>query len=156
VQAAPESIDQKILDVQKRIETERKMLEASRAIKVATRNQDVLRRTDNQIREAERSLLYFENMLQDLHLKKRQGSYSASLSSGSTSSTAPTNSLRSGVDPNRSLPPTPDSSLHLSSQYGSPSGPDNAHDFSKTRFSNLGILSSYIAASTPLTLLQIY
>ena len=48
------------------------MLEASKAIKVATRNQDVLRRTDNQIREAERSLLYFENMLQDLSAKKKQ------------------------------------------------------------------------------------
>lgn len=146
--AAVESIDQKILDVQKRIDTERKMLEASRAIKVATRNQDVLRRTDNQIREAERSLLYFENMLQDLNTKKRQGSYAGSLSSGSTSSSAPVNSLRgSMVDPNRSLPPTPDSSIYGSAQYSTSGAPTQTHDFSRTRYSNLDLLK----ADTPHT-----
>jgi K+-sensing histidine kinase KdpD len=138
-QSGVESIDQKILDVQKRIDTERKMLEASRAIKVATRNQDVLRRTDNQIREAERSLLYFENMLQDLSAKKRQTNYTPSMSSTSTSSSAQTSSLRgSSTDPNRSLPPTPDSLRYASSHNTS----NKSADYTRIRYSNLGELCS--------------
>ncbi|KAI0754912.1 hypothetical protein C8Q80DRAFT_1216700 [Daedaleopsis nitida] len=63
-------LDQKIQDVYKRIETERKMLEASRLIRQATSNPDVLRKNDAKIREAERSLSYFEDTLRELQSRK--------------------------------------------------------------------------------------
>ncbi|KAI9058435.1 hypothetical protein FKP32DRAFT_1614877 [Trametes sanguinea] len=63
-------LDQKIQDVYKRIETERKFLEASKLIRQATNNPDVLRKNDAKIREAERSLSYFEDTLRELHSRK--------------------------------------------------------------------------------------
>lgn len=63
-------LDQKIQDVYKRIQTERKVLEASRILSQATTNPDVLRRNDAAIREAERSLSYFEDTLRELQSRK--------------------------------------------------------------------------------------
>ena len=54
----------------KRIETERKFLEASKLIRQATSNPEVLRKNDAKIREAERSLSYFEDTLRELHSRK--------------------------------------------------------------------------------------
>lgn len=81
-------MDQKIQDVYKRIETERKVLEASRLIRQATSNPDVLRRNDAQIREAERSLSYFEDTLRELHARKmaQQQGRDDHVRSGSTGS----------------------------------------------------------------------
>ncbi len=81
-------LDQKIQDVYKRIETERKVLEASRLIRQATSNPDVLRRNDAQIREAERSLSYFEDTLRELHARKmaQQQGRDDHVRSGSTGS----------------------------------------------------------------------
>src|ERR1700761_7318230 len=87
MQPSGESLDQKILDVHRRIQTERKMLDASRAMQLATRNADVLRKTENQIKEAERSLSYFENMLRDLTRKKSLSSDGASTNSSISSTT---------------------------------------------------------------------
>lgn len=67
-----QELDQKIQDVFKRIQTERKVLEASQILRQATTNPDVLRRLDAQIREAERSLSYFETTLQELQARKIQ------------------------------------------------------------------------------------
>jgi classical protein kinase C len=67
-------IDQKIQDVFKRIQTERKVLEASQHLRQATTNQDVLRSNDAKIREAEMSLLYFEDTLRELQARKMQQS----------------------------------------------------------------------------------
>ncbi|KAJ3558906.1 hypothetical protein NM688_g658 [Phlebia brevispora] len=87
-------LDQKIQDVYKRIQTERKMLEASRLISQATTNPDVLRKNDAAIREAERSLSYFEDTLRELQSRKmmqaQRGDHSrsgsmASQSTGSSS-----------------------------------------------------------------------
>lgn len=63
-------LDQKIQDVYKRIQTERKVLEASQLLRQATTNPDVLRRNDAAIREAERSLSYFEDTLRELQSRK--------------------------------------------------------------------------------------
>ena len=63
-------LDQKIQDVYKRIQTERKVLEASRILSQATTNPDVLRRNDAAIREAERSISYFEETLRELQSRK--------------------------------------------------------------------------------------
>ncbi|TFY81916.1 hypothetical protein EWM64_g2094 [Hericium alpestre] len=78
-------LDQKIQDVYKRIQTERKFLEASQHLRQATTNPDVLRRNDIKIREAERSLSYFEDTLRELQARKLQQSQrdDASRSSGS-------------------------------------------------------------------------
>jgi len=65
-------LDAKIQDVYKRIQTERKVLEASQLLRQATTNQDVLRRNDAKIKEAERSLSYFEDTLRELQARKMQ------------------------------------------------------------------------------------
>ena len=65
-------LDQKIQDVYKRIQTERKVLEASRILSQATTNPDVLRKNDAAIREAERSISYFEGLLRELQARKMQ------------------------------------------------------------------------------------
>ncbi|KAE9407442.1 hypothetical protein BT96DRAFT_914736 [Gymnopus androsaceus JB14] len=65
-------LDQKIQDVYKHIQTERKFLEASQLLRRATDNQDVLRKNEAKIREAERSLMYFEETLRELQARKSQ------------------------------------------------------------------------------------
>lgn len=82
-------LDQKIQDVYKRIETERKFLEASKLIRQATSNPDVLRKNDAKIREAERSLSYFEDTLRELHSRKLMQQRDDHSRSSSTSSTQP-------------------------------------------------------------------
>ncbi|KAI0657364.1 hypothetical protein C8Q70DRAFT_935034 [Cubamyces menziesii] len=82
-------LDQKIQDVYKRIETERKFLEASKLIRQATNNPDVLRKNDAKIREAERSLSYFEATLRELHSRKMMQQRDDHSRSSSTSSTQP-------------------------------------------------------------------
>ncbi|KAI0356436.1 hypothetical protein OH77DRAFT_1423376 [Trametes cingulata] len=85
-------LDQKIQDVYKRIETERKFLEASKLIRQATSNPDVLRRNDAKIREAERSLSYFEDTLRELHSRKmmqQRDDHSRSSSTSSSQVTLP-------------------------------------------------------------------
>ena len=70
-------LDQKIQDVYKRIQTERKVLEASRILSQATTNPDVLRKNDAAIREAERSISYFEDTLRELQSRKMMQSQRA-------------------------------------------------------------------------------
>ncbi|OJT11523.1 Protein kinase C-like [Trametes pubescens] len=82
-------LDQKIQDVYKRIETERKFLEASKLIRQATSNPDVLRKNDAKIREAERSLSYFEDTLRELHSRKMMQQRDDHSRSSSTSSSQP-------------------------------------------------------------------
>ena len=67
-----QDLDTKIQHVYKRIQTERKVLEASQLLRQATTNQDVLRRNDAKIKEAERSLSYFEDTLRELQARKMQ------------------------------------------------------------------------------------
>ncbi|KAI0034647.1 hypothetical protein K488DRAFT_83829 [Vararia minispora EC-137] len=69
---AAQELDQKIQDVYRRIQTERMMLEASKHLRQATTNQDVLRKNDAKIREAEKSLSYFEDTLRELQARKLQ------------------------------------------------------------------------------------
>lgn len=85
-----QDLDTKIQDIYKRIQTERKVLEASQLLRQATTNQDVLRRNDAKIKEAERSLSYFEDTLRELQARKMQ------LSDPS----------RSGASPQPNSPPT--------------------------------------------------
>ncbi|KAI0720534.1 hypothetical protein C8T65DRAFT_633358 [Cerioporus squamosus] len=86
-------LDQKIQDVYKRIETERKFLEASKLIRQATSNPEVLRKNDAKIREAERSLSYFEDTLRELHSRKmaqqRGDDHARSSSAGSSQASLP-------------------------------------------------------------------
>jgi hypothetical protein len=67
-----QELDQKIQDVLRRIETERKIVEGSKQLRQATNNQDVLRMTNAKIRDAEKSLSYFESTLQELQARKLQ------------------------------------------------------------------------------------
>lgn len=94
-----DELDQKIQDVLKRIETERKVLDASRHLRQATSNPDVLRRNDAKIREAERSLSYFEDTLRELQARKK-------LQSASPLTPTSAKSGR-GTDRDRSLPQIP-------------------------------------------------
>ncbi|KZS90541.1 hypothetical protein SISNIDRAFT_444049 [Sistotremastrum niveocremeum HHB9708] len=144
-----ESLDQKISDVRKRIQTERKMLDASRAMKLATKNPDVLRRTDTQIREAERSLSYFEHTLRDLQAKKQaqQTNYARSATS-SVSGYSASSSKGWSSDRDRSLPPPPSSAYDSPRTSLASSLPDVSPEMPKPKqYSNLDL----IKADTPYT-----
>ncbi|PPQ67972.1 hypothetical protein CVT25_000452, partial [Psilocybe cyanescens] len=67
-----QEIDQKIAETWKHIQTERKILEATQLLRQATSNQDVLRKNEIKIRDAERSLAYFEDTLRELQARKAQ------------------------------------------------------------------------------------
>ncbi|KAF8558382.1 hypothetical protein OG21DRAFT_1455993 [Imleria badia] len=103
-----DELDQKIQDVLKRIETERKVLDASRHLRQATSNPDVLRRNDAKIREAERSLSYFEDTLRELQARKK---LQADPSRSAASPLSPSSANRSnrGADRDRILPQIPPS-----------------------------------------------
>ncbi|CAL1713348.1 unnamed protein product [Somion occarium] len=95
-------LDQKIQDVYKRIQTERKVLEASQLLRQATTNPDVLRRNDAAIREAERSLSYFEDTLRELQSRKMMQSRRDDHSrSGSAGSSQASSSSTYGIPGNR-------------------------------------------------------
>ncbi|KAH7910855.1 hypothetical protein BJ138DRAFT_1152001 [Hygrophoropsis aurantiaca] len=119
----PSELDQKIQDVYKRIETERKVLDASRMLGRATNNPDVLRGTEAKIKEAERSLSYFEETLRELQARKKQQSQREDpLRSDSPGSSSPT-TPRGGrlADRDRSLPPPPADSPARGGRFASTS-----------------------------------
>lgn len=62
------------------------MLEASQLLRMATKNPEVLRRNDAAIREAERSISYFENTLAELQARKRMAQGNDHARSGSNAS----------------------------------------------------------------------
>ncbi|KAH7336912.1 hypothetical protein B0J17DRAFT_695528 [Rhizoctonia solani] len=99
-------IDQKIQETRTKIQLERKLLEGTRAMKNATTNQDVLRRLDAKIRDAEASLTYFEETLQNLQAKKR-GPDSADARGPGAGGLPPT-PRGWGSERDRSLPLPPD------------------------------------------------
>ncbi|EPQ54936.1 hypothetical protein GLOTRDRAFT_130101 [Gloeophyllum trabeum ATCC 11539] len=86
--AMAHELDQKIQDVYKKIQTERKVLEAGRLLRQATSNPEVLASNDAKIREAERSLSYFENTLRELQSRKLQQSQRDDHSRSSSTSSA--------------------------------------------------------------------
>ena len=122
-----DELDQKIQDVLKRIETERKVLDASRHLRQATSNPDVLRRNDAKIREAERSLSYFEDTLRELQARKKLQAHDPSRSPLSPSSATKSNR---GADRDRSLPQIP------------PSGPDSGGRIAGSSDTSLTLLGS--------------
>ena len=143
-----QDLDTKIQDVYKRIQTERKVLEASQLLRQATTNQDVLRRNDAKIKEAERSLSYFEDTLRELQARKMQ------LSDPSRSGASP-RSISSPVLQQFQL-----GSRDRAPQYGDPGGPqysqerhDSYHDSepSAKAFTKLDL----IKADTPHSPLKI-
>ncbi|KAG8862446.1 Serine/threonine kinase [Tulasnella sp. 330] len=67
-----QDIDQKIQDVYKKMQAERGVIQASERMRQATGNQDVIRTLDRKIREAEESISYFQETLQQLQGKKVQ------------------------------------------------------------------------------------
>jgi len=115
-----QDLDTKIQDVYKRIQTERKVLEASQLLRQATTNQDVLRRNDAKIKEAERSLSYFEDTLRELQARKMQ------LSDPS----------RSGASPRPNSSPVlqqfQPGSRDRASQYGDSGGPQYSQERQKS------------------------
>ena len=159
-------MDQKIQDVYKRIQTERKVLDASQLLRQATKNQDVLRSNDAKIKEAERSLSYFENTLRELQARKLQQSQDPR-SGGLASSQVGLYSNPANVrlsDRDRSLPQIPGPPGHESPGRGmqqplSPNtrmatGPQMSGDdvVSKTKtYTNLDL----IKADTPHTTAKI-
>ncbi|KIJ17929.1 hypothetical protein PAXINDRAFT_167852 [Paxillus involutus ATCC 200175] len=117
-----DELDQKIQDVHKRIETERKVLDASRLLRQATTNQDVLRRNDAKIREAERSLSYFEDTLRELQARKKFQSQrdDPTRSGGSSISPSSANKAPRSSDRDRSLPQIPSPDVDSRRPTGSP------------------------------------
>ncbi|KAG6336115.1 hypothetical protein ID866_2981 [Astraeus odoratus] len=160
----PDELDQKIQDVHKRIETERKVLDASRLLRQATTNPDVLRRNDAKIREAERSLLYFQDTLRELQARKHAQAVRDDLSrSGVVQSPSITSSASSRTgrssDRDRSLPQIPADqdptgrgghSPATSLSYGPGSGDADSGPPAK-QYSNLDL----IKADTPHTTAKI-
>jgi hypothetical protein len=136
---AQQSIDEKIEQVYKRIQTERKIIEATRTMSLATTNQAVLTATESKIREAERSLSYFEQTLRELQERKLQ------LQQSPTSATSPRDSQSSragsisSAAPDRSLPPLPSSS-------GGAGGP--SADQPKQKLTNLDLIKADAPIST--------
>lgn len=143
-------LDQKIQDVFKRIEKERKFIDASRLIRQATTNPDVLRQNDAKVREAERSLSYFEDTLRELQARKLQRDDP----SRSGTATSPHQQLfkpgRSS-DRDRSLPRIPpsdqDSTRGASSSATLVPGDDTDGVPKAKQYTNLDL----IKADTPLT-----
>lgn len=146
-----DELDQKIQDVLKRIETERKVLDASRHLRQATSNPDVLRRNDAKIREAERSLSYFEDTLRELQARKKLQDRASPLSPSSA-----TKSNRS-ADRDRSLPQVPPSDLDASGPGGRTAGsPDTSQTLLGSeegvpqvkQYSNLDLIKADTAHTT--------
>ncbi|KAI9568413.1 hypothetical protein HD554DRAFT_2172517 [Boletus coccyginus] len=124
-----DELDQKIQDVLKRIETERKVLDASRHLRQATTNPDVLRRNDAKIREAERSLSYFEDTLRELQARKKLQAQRDDPSRSGASHLSPSSATKSnrGADRDRILPQVPPSDLDSSGPGGRITGsPDTS------------------------------
>ncbi|TFK91937.1 hypothetical protein K466DRAFT_274071 [Polyporus arcularius HHB13444] len=155
-------LDQKIQDVYKRIETERKFLEASKLIRQATSNPEVLRKNDAKIREAERSLSYFEDTLRELHARKmaqqRGDDHARSSSAGSSQGSLP-QSPRMGRPPDGRFPGTSSASEYAARGGRSPEmGPqgglpmdDNSGTPKPKTYTNLDL----IKADTPHTTAKI-
>ncbi|THG97780.1 hypothetical protein EW026_g4282 [Hermanssonia centrifuga] len=141
-------LDQKIQDVYKRIQTERKVLEASQLLRQATNNPDVLRRNDAAIREAERSLSYFEDTLRELQSRKMMQSQRTDHSrSGSMASQSASSSSYGGSIPSARGPASPElRPVGGGPTYDSPEDPSQP----KT-YSNLDL----IKADTPHTTAKI-
>ncbi|KAN0139904.1 hypothetical protein V8E53_002566 [Lactarius tabidus] len=148
---ASQDLDQKIQDVYKRIQTERKVLEASQLLRQATTNQDVLRRNDAKIKEAERSLSYFEDTLRELQARKMQ------LSDPSRSMGSPQAKLSPTLRPHQL------GNRDRTSQYNDPGGVPNSpeirnsyldEDGPSSKAKNLTKLDM-IRADTPHTALKI-
>ena len=146
-----QDLDQKIQDVYKRIQTERKVLEASQLLRQATTNQDVLRRNDAKIKEAERSLSYFEDTLRELQARKMQ------LSDPSRSMGTPQTKLSPTLRPHQL------GNRDRTSQYNDPGGTPNSpeirnsyidEDGPSSKAKNLSKLDM-IRADTPHTALKI-
>lgn len=152
-QSAPE-LDQKIQDVLKRIEKERKFIDASRLIRQATTNPDVLRQNDAKVREAERSLSYFEHTLRELEIRKQQSQRDDPNRSGSAASPQQPFKGSRTSDRDRSLPripPSDHSTTHGTSSTTLLPG-DDPDGVPKTKqYSNLDL----IKADTPLTTAKI-
>ena len=151
----------------KRIQTERKVLEASQLLRQATTNQDVLRSNDAKIREAERSLSYFEDTLRELQARKLQQSQrdDPSRSGSSQSSQVGLPSNRTSIRPSdrdRSLPQIPqpsgyDGSARAGRQPyspgpGMPAGPpfpgDNEGTSKAKTYTNLDLIKADTPHST--------
>lgn len=98
-------LDQKIDEINKRIQKERKFLGASLALRQATANQEVLRQNDAKIRETEISLAYFEQTLHELQARKAQEDLARS--GGSTHSPAPSTRGNRSSEYDRALPQIP-------------------------------------------------
>jgi hypothetical protein len=135
------------------MQTERKMLEASRMIGRVTQNQDVLRQTETKIREAERSLQYFEETIRDLQARKTQlaqggGDHGQSSGPSGQQPGLPTSprQVRPGA---QTSPSSPYESSRPSGQPNDPSRPYPSDGVVATRpkqYSNLDL----IRAETPL------
>ena len=116
-----QDLDTKIQDIYKRIQTERKVLEASQLLRQATTNQDVLRRNDAKIKEAERSLSYFEDTLRELQARKMQ------LSDPSRSGASP--QPNSSPVPRPFQPGTRDRAPQQSDYGGAQYSPENRNSY---------------------------
>lgn len=141
----------------KRIEKERKFIDASRLIRQATTNPDVLRQNDAKVREAERSLSYFENTLRELEARKLQPNdpfRSGSAAFPNQSGQLPFKGSRSS-DRDRSLPripPTDHDTLRNTSSTATLLPGDDPDGVPKSKqYSNLDL----IKADTPLTTAKI-
>ncbi|KZP01332.1 hypothetical protein CALVIDRAFT_532947 [Calocera viscosa TUFC12733] len=127
-----QELDQKIQEVYKRIQMERKIMDGSHQLLQATNNPAVRNRADTQLRDAQRSLSYFEDTLRELQAKKLQlqqqsqrppRGTSMSTTTGQPplsqdSSTAPSFGQRPGAGRDRALPAPPSDVGYSDGQNG--------------------------------------
>jgi hypothetical protein len=128
-------LDEKILQVHQRILTERKVLQGTQAIGQATTNPEVLRRNAAKVKEAQQSLLYFENTLLELQARKLQLSQreDSVRSHGTAGSSSSLSSLGARLsDKDRALPQVPPASDYggpglLAANAGTAPGPQHSN-----------------------------
>ena len=93
----------KIADVQARIQMQRRMIEGFQTLSAATPNQDVIRQAESNIRDAKQTISYLEGSLQAL---QSRGAADTSQSSVAPSSSGLSTSLGSTTPDSRSTAPT--------------------------------------------------
>lgn len=64
------SVDETVVNVQRKIERERALINAANAMRQSTNNPAVLSRLDGQIKDGRRNIEYFESKLRDLDLQR--------------------------------------------------------------------------------------
>lgn len=121
---------ERIAEIQARIQTHQSMMRGYQSVRAATSNQDVVRQAESQIREAQRSISYFQEQIEALQ-NKRSSSSGAGTPSGNNPQAAQGAAGRIGGGMNRTGSPAPSNTNNgynqsISSSHSSGSQSSNA------------------------------